>query len=45
MSTNETPKDKSNHLITDYINNETNVTLKCPSSALSPPKTEQTKRN
>ena len=41
MSTNETPKDKSNHLITDYINNETNVTLKCPSSALSPPKTEQ----
>ena len=41
MSANETPKDKSNHLITDYINNETNVTLKHPSSALSPPKTEQ----
>ena len=41
MSANETPKDKSNHLITDYINNETNITLKCPNGALSPPKTEQ----
>ena len=41
MSTNKTPKDKSNCLITDYINNETNVTLKCPSRALSPPETEQ----
>ena len=41
MSANETPKDKSNCLITDYINNETNVTLKHPSSALSPPETEQ----
>ena len=41
MSVNETPKDKSNRLITDYINNETNATLKHPSSALSPPETEQ----
>ena len=41
MSANKTPKDKSNCLITDYINNETNVTLKHPSSALSPPETEQ----
>ena len=41
MSINETPKDKSNCLITDYINTETNVTLKCPSSTLSPPKTVQ----
>ena len=40
MSTNKTPKDKSNHLITDYINSETNVTLKHPSSTLSPSKTQ-----
>ena len=41
MSTAETPKDKSTHLITDYINSEANVTLKCPCSTLSPPKTAQ----
>ena len=41
MSNNETPKDKSNRLITDYINSETNATLKHPSSTLSPPKTAQ----
>ena len=41
MSTNETPKDKSNRLITDYINGETNATLKCTSSTLSPPETAQ----
>ena len=41
MSTTETPKDKSNRLITDYINSETNVALKHPSSTPSPPETAQ----
>ena len=41
MSTTKTPKDKSNCLITDYINSETNATLKHTSSTLSPPETAQ----
>ena len=41
MSTAKTPKDKSTHLITDYINSKANATLKHPSSTLSPPETAQ----